>query len=144
MSSTIGLHLGTTNSFSVRSAVEFSRKKTHTHSSLLFTSLYPMPAQVCVFDGTYYKMMLNDVGVPVTSFCKISFPVKHLMLYYASFCKISFPVKHLMLYYASFCKIAFPVKHLMLYYASFCNISFPVKHLMPYYAESGHSRHLIA
>ncbi len=39
-------------------------------------------AQVCVFDDTYYKMMVNDVGVPVTSFCKISFPVKHLMPYY--------------------------------------------------------------
>ncbi len=31
---------------------------------LLHTSLNPMPnAQMCVFDGTYYKMMLNDVGV---------------------------------------------------------------------------------
>ncbi len=28
------------------------------------TSLNPVPnAQVCVFDGTYYKMMLNDAGV---------------------------------------------------------------------------------
>jgi hypothetical protein len=27
-------------------------------------SLNPVPnAQMCVFDGTYYKMMLNDVGV---------------------------------------------------------------------------------
>jgi hypothetical protein len=48
------------------------------------TSLNPVHnAQVCVFDGTYYKMMLNDIGVAVTLFCKISFPVKHLMPYYA-------------------------------------------------------------
>ncbi len=40
-------------------------------------------AQVSVFDGTYYKMMLNDIGVAVTLFRKISFPVKHLMPYYA-------------------------------------------------------------
>jgi hypothetical protein len=47
------------------------------------TSLNPVHnAQVCVFDGTYYKMMFNDIGVPVTLFCKISFPVKHLMPYY--------------------------------------------------------------
>ncbi len=31
---------------------------------LQYTSLNPVPnAQMCVFDGTYYKMMLNDVGV---------------------------------------------------------------------------------
>jgi len=30
----------------------------------ILTSLNPVPnAQMCVFDGTYYKMMLNDVGV---------------------------------------------------------------------------------
>jgi hypothetical protein len=38
-------------------------------------------ARVCVFDGTYYKMML--IGVLVSLFCKISFLVKHLMPYYA-------------------------------------------------------------
>jgi hypothetical protein len=32
-------------------------------------------AHVCVFDGTYYKMMLNDVGVLVISFCKIFCPL---------------------------------------------------------------------
>jgi hypothetical protein len=37
-------------------------------------------AQVCVFDDKYYKMMLNDIGVLVTFFCKISFLIKHLML----------------------------------------------------------------
>jgi hypothetical protein len=41
-------------------------------------SLKPVPnAQVCVFDGTYYKMMLNDVGVFMTSsfigFCLVCF-----------------------------------------------------------------------
>jgi hypothetical protein len=31
---------------------------------LQYTSLNPVPnAQMCVFDDTYYKMMLNDVGV---------------------------------------------------------------------------------
>jgi len=40
-------------------------------SPLLYihTSLSPVHnAQVCVFDDTYYKMMLNDIGVVVTLF----------------------------------------------------------------------------
>ncbi len=50
---------------------------------LQYTSLNPVHnAQVCVFDDTCYTMMLNDIGVTVTYFCKISFPVKHLMPYY--------------------------------------------------------------
>jgi hypothetical protein len=33
------------------------------------TSVCPVHnAQVCVFDGTYYKMVLNDIGVTVTLF----------------------------------------------------------------------------
>jgi hypothetical protein len=36
--------------------------------SVYYTSLNSVPnAQVCVFDGTYYKMMLNDVGVHDTA-----------------------------------------------------------------------------
>jgi hypothetical protein len=39
-------------------------KKLHDHDVLYYTSLNPVPnAHVCVFDCTYYKMMLNDVGV---------------------------------------------------------------------------------
>jgi hypothetical protein len=42
---------------------------TSNQNLLLNTSLSPVHnAHVCVFDGTYYKMMLNDIGVAITLF----------------------------------------------------------------------------
>jgi hypothetical protein len=45
------------------------KKASRPQRPLLYaTSLNSVPnGQVCVFDGTYYKMMLNDVGVHDTA-----------------------------------------------------------------------------
>jgi hypothetical protein len=41
----------------------------------MYTSVCLVPkAHVCYFNNTYYKMMLNDIGVPITLFCKNLIP----------------------------------------------------------------------